>query len=128
MQNLYHMQNNTYMEKCLPDFPLIPSREIQNKILIPCVCNTVSSGLPLQVADILHAAVTALGQLKLDIPGRQLLRLTGRAGNHMTQSVDCSRTIPYKQMTLGHCQRSHQLQKLKDKNLRFKNCSQDSQL
>lgn len=90
------------------------SREIQNQV-IPCICHTVNSGLPLQVADILHAAVTALGQLKLHIPVLQVLRLTGHAGNHTTQSVDCSHMIQYKQMTPGHCQLSHQLQKLKIK-------------
>ena len=90
------------------------SRETQTT-MIPRVCNAVNSGLPLQAADILHAVATALGQLKLHIPGPQPLRSTGHAGNHMTQSVDCSHMIRYKQMTPGHCQLSHQLQKLKVK-------------
>lgn len=89
------------------------STDIQNQV-IPCICSAVRSGLPLQVADNLHAAGTALGQLKLGIPGLQCLRLTGHAGNHKTQSADCSQ-IQCTQTTPGHCQLFHQLQKLRIK-------------
>lgn len=89
--------------------------DIKKKV-IPCICSAARSGLPLQVADILHAAGTALGQLKLGIPGLQCLRLTAHAGNHRTQPADCSQ-IQCTQMTPGHCQLFHQLQKLRIKKI-----------
>lgn len=106
------MQILTYMEGCLADFPLAFHEKYKMK---SWYCCPVCSGLPLQAAGILRVAVAALAQLELRSPGLRLLRWTGRAENHRTQSADCSHMIPCKQRTPGHCQSSHQLQKFKRK-------------